>query len=62
MKQVPYERLAEAVRAGQARFPQARTVRPIYSPSSATSDVLIEVTDRERRGQVYPVVHGRVIA
>lgn len=62
MKQVSYTQLEQARQAGERAFPQARTVRPMYSPQSPTSDYLVEVWDENTGGaRVYPVTHNGVV-
>lgn len=62
MKQPDYTQLEQARHAGEAAFPQARTVKPVFSPSSPTSDYLVEVWDADTgRARVLPVVHGAVV-
>lgn len=59
-KQPDPERIEQARRAGVDAFPNATRVKPVYSPSSPTSDYLVEVWNGER-AIVVPVVHGAVV-
>lgn len=62
MKQIDYTQLEQARTAGERAFPQARSVKPVFSPQSPTSDYLVEVWDANTgRARVLPVVHGAVV-